>query len=128
MKMIHKSAADMADKVFDGLLGRNGDGFSKPKTGKRMFAQGVSPTPIEYLLFMADPKGNPLPTRERSPRGKRKARGIARANARMADYQERLVTYRKEPGIHRLAKKLPYPSWPANLKPSLDEIEAMDMA
>jgi len=118
-KSIPEVAANMVDKIFDGLLSRNGDGFSKPRTSKRAYARGIKVTPVEWLLYIADPEGNPLPTRERSKRGKQKALQVSQANARMKDYHERLMTYRKEPGVHHLAKKLPYPTWPAILKPPL---------
>jgi hypothetical protein len=109
-------ASLLVDNLLDGIMARNGEGFRKPKTGKRMNARDIkSPTQVERLLHTADPKANPLPDRrERSKRGKLKVAAADRFNASFKDYQERLAVYRAAEGVSQFAKKLPYPTWPAS--------------
>ena len=110
-KQAMRALGFVIDNLFDGLMARNGEGFSKPRTGKRRHQRLPAITPIERLLFMQDPKENPLPRQERSKRGKRKAAANARFIARSKDYQSRLNEWRKIPGVSNFAGKLPFPRW-----------------
>ena len=115
VKIQRHVASLLVDNLLDGIMARNGEGFRKPKTNKRMNARDIKhPTMVEQLLHTADPKANPLPAkREKSRRGKLKAEAVDRFNASFKDYQERLNVYRAAEGVSQFAKKLPYPSWPA---------------
>jgi hypothetical protein len=115
VKIQRHVASLLVDNLLDGIMARNGEGFRKPKTNKRMNARDITnPTMVEQLLHTADPKANPLPAkREKSRRGKRKAEAVDRFKVSFRDYQHRLKAYRALEGSSQFAKKMPYPTWPA---------------
>ena len=108
---------DVATKVLDAMMDgyvQNPHGFRDVATRtKHGLGRDYKPTFMERLSQVVySDEEDKIPVREQSPRGRRKRAARARANARMKDFQERLNAYRQQPGVHKLAKKLPYPTWP----------------